>query len=369
MKNKNLPALETQRQVTTAIAPVPGEGLQSTRYEPRNLEDAFRLAQLVIESGIAPSGVRNKEQAFIILATGAELGLTAMQALRTINIIKGKPVMAADLMKALCVRSPQCVFFRRVKMRCKQHEGARDIESFNCDDCIARDSRLAVYETQRKGSPSPERVEFTIEDAKKADLLNGQNWRKYPRAMLKARAKAELARDVYPDLLAGLYTDEEMDAVRRAERRDEIGPPREPDNDNGDGDGFMPPAIDVDIVRAPRAPEDNSYGGGGDESPLNVETPAAPDELPAVEGTDEAPQVALCSQGDVDHLLALVFTSALEAGVDRLEAQKTMHRYIRDVQNVPNARHLPFLKLPAAISFASDPSNFRDAPEHSPVLA
>jgi len=42
--------------------------------------------------------------------------------------------------------------------------------------------------------------------AKSAALHQKDNWRTFPRAMLASRAKSELARDVYPDVLAGCFT-------------------------------------------------------------------------------------------------------------------------------------------------------------------
>ena len=61
------------------------------------------------------------------------------------------------------------------------------------------------------------RLCYTIEDAEKAGLLKpprqgkqGGPWHTIPRQMLRHRAKSELARLEYPDLLAGLYTPEEL---------------------------------------------------------------------------------------------------------------------------------------------------------------
>jgi hypothetical protein len=71
---------------------------------------------------------------------------------------------------------------------------------------------------------------FTMNDARLAKLVPGKpdsNWAKYPRAMLKARAISECAREACPDVLAGVsYTPEELgdtsvmvDAMATAPRR------------------------------------------------------------------------------------------------------------------------------------------------------
>ena len=52
-------------------------------------------------------------------------------------------------------------------------------------------------------------VTFTIEDAQRAGIVSDM-YRKHPKRMLSARCKAFLARDVYPELLMGLYDPDEL---------------------------------------------------------------------------------------------------------------------------------------------------------------
>ena len=47
-------------------------------------------------------------------------------------------------------------------------------------------------------------------DAVTAGLAGGDNWRKHPKAMLRARALSAIARLVYPDLLLGVYDPDEL---------------------------------------------------------------------------------------------------------------------------------------------------------------
>jgi hypothetical protein len=144
---------------------------------------------------------------------GHELGLSPMSALRTIHVVKGKPVLSADVMAGLALSSGLASYFR----------------------CVESTAQVATYETHRKGDPSPVRLSFTIQQAQQAGLAGGDNWRKYPDAMLRARAKAALARDVYPDALAGCYTEDEAQGFR--EDRSEPS--------------AVPVAIDVEIVERP----------------------------------------------------------------------------------------------------------------------
>ena len=70
---------------------------------------------------------------------------------------------------------------------------------------------------RRAGEGQPIRVTWTTDDARKAGLLNKQNWQRYPRQMLTARATSELARLIAPDSLGGLYTIEELEDGDRFE--------------------------------------------------------------------------------------------------------------------------------------------------------
>lgn len=53
------------------------------------------------------------------------------------------------------------------------------------------------------------RMTWTFEQAKKAGLVGKDNWKNYPRAMLRARCIAEGIRAVYPAALGGMLVSEE----------------------------------------------------------------------------------------------------------------------------------------------------------------
>jgi hypothetical protein len=168
--------------------------LATRAFEPDNIDQAEALAKTLFDSGLLPEGVKRPQAAFAIIVTGRELGLTAMQSLRGIHIIEGKPTLAADTMLALALQSENCEYFQ----------------------CIETTSTVATYETKRRGAPAPTKTSFSIEDAKKAKLLDRgrdpsmNNWNRYPAAMLRARCIAALARMVYPDVFMGIYDPDEL---------------------------------------------------------------------------------------------------------------------------------------------------------------
>lgn len=162
---------------------------QLSRYEPHDMKSALEFARVAVESGLVPSAVNTPQKAFIILVTGAELGLPPMQALRSIHVIEGRPCLSAELIVALVKRSPECVWFRLVESTCE----------------------VARYATLRRGEPEQTKFSFSMDDAQRASLTNKRVWRNYPDAMLRARASTALARAVYPDLLSGVYLPDELD--------------------------------------------------------------------------------------------------------------------------------------------------------------
>ena len=179
--------------MSTAITTTPPMSItpQVDPYAPVDLTSAEKLAEHIASSRLF--GITEPSKALVILATGYELGLSPMQSLRAIHVIEGKPSISADGLAAIVKRSPVCEYFREIETTDQQ----------------------STWETKRVGEPVA-RYTFTLAEARKAGLCkpNG-NWDKYPTRMLRARAKAFLARDIYPDVLIGLYSTEEMQDVAR----------------------------------------------------------------------------------------------------------------------------------------------------------
>lgn len=156
---------------------------------PRTVAELMSLAEILSKSDLLPKALRGKvpDVAMTIMA-GQEMGFSPGQALRNFHVIEGRPVLSADGMVALALGSGLARYFRRIE---------------EADDKV-------TYETLRAGEDKPRRCTWTKQMAKDAGLNTKDNWRLFPRAMLAARAKAELARDVYPDVLAGCAAQEEV---------------------------------------------------------------------------------------------------------------------------------------------------------------
>ena len=178
------PAVETAAPI--AVVPIPAEWEHG--LEPRSMEQAYRLAQSLHNSRMFFSDYGNPQAVLSTILLGRELGLPTMAALRSVHIIKGKHSLSAQLMVAIILNSGKADYFRL-------------IESTDTS---------CTYETKRKGRTEPTTHTYTIDDARTAGLLDNDNWKKRPKPMLRARCSSELSRIEYPDLLAGLYTPEEL---------------------------------------------------------------------------------------------------------------------------------------------------------------
>lgn len=195
-------ALATRAPQTMAA---PTETDHARAFEPRDLGEAVKLAQVLFASRLLPKALATPEAVVTAIVLGRELGLSAMQAIRGIHVIEGKPTLSADMMVALCKqRRDVCAYFT----------------------CTETSGTVATYETQRVGEPKPTKLSFTLEQAKAAGVVGKDNWRKFPDAMLRARASSALARIVYPDLVLGIYDPDELEPAPAPPR--DVTPPAAP---------------------------------------------------------------------------------------------------------------------------------------------
>lgn len=158
----------------------------------------WAFCQKVAQSTLLPEALKNKPaDVFVTILAGRDFGLSAMQSFRGINVIKGKPCFSADLMVAQVLKSGLAEYFQ----------------------LVSSDAKCAVYATKRKGGEKPTEMHFTMEQAITAGLPGrNPNYKIYPDAMLRARCASALARAVYPDVLFGVYEEDEANDIRASER-------------------------------------------------------------------------------------------------------------------------------------------------------
>lgn len=192
-----LPPLATTNAIVKA-APEQWE----LALEPTSGRAAFNLANHLWNSRLYQN-YGTAEAIFAVIMRGRALGLDATTALANFHIVEGRPTMSATLIVGLILASNKAEFFElvestneRATWATKRRGGKREITmTFDLDDAIA----AGVLERTREG---------VIRGVSRSGRAS--NWDKWRRTMLRHRASVELARAVYPDITAGLYTSDEI---------------------------------------------------------------------------------------------------------------------------------------------------------------
>lgn len=151
-----------------------------------SIETIERMASLGSKSGLF--GIKSPEQAAALMLIAQAEGISPALALRDYHVISGRPTLKADAILARFQQAGGKV--RWVKLT--------DQEA------------TAVFSHPAGGDVE---ISWTMEMAKKAQLLGNGTWQKYSRAMLRSRCISEGVRTVYPGVVCGVYTPEEIESI------------------------------------------------------------------------------------------------------------------------------------------------------------
>ena len=146
------------------------------------------LAAKVAGTDFVPEAMRGKPAVVAAaILYGRELGLEPMTALRSINVIKGTPSVKPEAMRGMVLAAGHDIRFPEM----------------TATRCVAEGRRIGQEEYTR--------VIYSMDDAKRAGLSGSNQYSKYPRQMLSARATAELCRLIFADVIGGLMADIELE--------------------------------------------------------------------------------------------------------------------------------------------------------------
>ncbi len=183
--------------------------------QPRDMDQAVRLAEMLANSGMVPKQyISNPQGTLVAMMMGSEIGLNPLQSLQNIAVINGKPSIYADALLALVQNHPKF----------GGHE-----------EDIDEDAMTAYCTVWRKGDEKKHTVSFSKADAQQAGLWGKSGpWQSYPKRMLMWRARGYALRDKFADALGGLITVEEardipeqdMGTAQRSEPNQPAAPAR-----------------------------------------------------------------------------------------------------------------------------------------------
>ncbi len=168
---------------STALVPTTNVAVK----QPQNSTDELSLKELstaLSNSKYFPDAL-TASQTMTKLVAARELGFGTLAGLTGIYVVKGRLSLSANLMASCVHRSGN--FRYRVKK----------LTNVECSiEFHERDPDSKKWETVGIST-------FTADDAKLAGLLTGDNYRKYPRNMLYARAMSNGCRWFCPSVFAG----------------------------------------------------------------------------------------------------------------------------------------------------------------------
>lgn len=175
---------------------------------PQTFDDAWRIAGALATSGL--TSFKRHEEALAAIMAGAEVGLPPFASLQSFMYVNGRLSMWGDAMLAL-------VQSRGHKVE-EWHEGSLEAGDFTAWCKVTRSDTGVIYLES-----------FSIEDAKRAGLWQTQEtvrrkskdggwyeakndapWFRYPKRMMKYRARGFGLRDGASDVLRGIKMVEEV---------------------------------------------------------------------------------------------------------------------------------------------------------------
>jgi hypothetical protein len=156
-----------------------------------------RMAISVAKSGLF--GIKTPDQAMALMLIAQAEGLHPAIAARDYHVIQGRPALKADAMLARFQTAGG-------KVRWTEYT----------------DKRVAGMFSHPSGGEVE--IDWTIEKARSLGFLSKDNWKNYPRAMMRARCISEGIRTVFPGCVVGVYTPEEVEDFDAPKPMRDMGP-------------------------------------------------------------------------------------------------------------------------------------------------
>jgi hypothetical protein len=123
-----------------------------------------------------------------------ELGLSPLNSLRCICVIKGTPTIWGTVKNALAIKSGNLIKIE------SEYFGKEMTDEWTC--------KVTVF---RRNPEMSFMAEFSYSDAKRANLITKDNWRLYPKKMLYNRAKNTAISEAFAELFYNIYSSEEIE--------------------------------------------------------------------------------------------------------------------------------------------------------------
>ncbi|RMF54172.1 MAG: hypothetical protein D6746_14780 [Bacteroidetes bacterium] len=207
MSPEQIRAVEASRRIGEAasrVRVVKGQGLV-----PVDGMGMMWLAKQFADAGLAKD-LKTPQQYAVVIQAGLERGLGPLAAIEQMTLIRGRLCLwgtgpMALVMASGLLKDYKGDYFNMPPANTKLTEWP-DEAGYRCS-------------ASRKDNSASMEYEFTVGDARLAGLWAASTWATHPKRMLKARAQTFLLRDLFPDVLMGLATEDEVEEVHAREQR------------------------------------------------------------------------------------------------------------------------------------------------------
>ena len=275
--------LAHQTPARPAVIDPSDRALERIMAQSKAMQAAHQLGSALAATSMVPQAYQGKpDDATAAILYGAELGLSAIQSLQNIFIVRGKPAVYSRTMVAQVIAAGHFVY---------------EIEA----------TPESVTWKGRRGDTGVEFTStWTIERARKAGFTTNKIYDSMPIEMLRAKAQAEVCRTMAPDVLLGIaHSREELELEQPRYVRNEAQAPT--------GAAGLRQRLDAPVSKP-------TEDGGLAEPPVADEPPAS-DEPPVEQ---KKPAQKLITAAQLKRLHAMLGEAGL--GNDRAGAQITHSR-------------------------------------------
>ena len=178
--------------------------------EQRKFNQAMQMAITLSRSQIVPMHFRGKaDDVFAAIQLGTELGFQPMQSLNCIVMIQGNATLKAQTMLALIrSRCPQAII--------EIEQGKEDATCF-----MARNKEDKGYKSEWSKEKAIGAKFAVAWDKELKKVKVKDNWENQPGNMAKWRAVMECARVIFPEVIMGLYSAEEIEDMNSGVDKEE----------------------------------------------------------------------------------------------------------------------------------------------------
>lgn len=296
-----LPPARNQNQTALAVL----------RENAEALDLAYNYAQSVCGTRVCPARFFQKpEDGAAAIMYGLEIGLSPSAALQKVVVIHGMPSLEARTMVALL--KPRGYKVRtleqtdeRVTVEGIDPDGDRYVSQWTIERAVKAgyvptlDERTGKYKTNANGK-----------------LIGNEKYLTDPQAMLKAKAQAEVCRDMAPDVLLGItYSTEELQSENWYEPRPRpAAPTSQPVTvEEIVGEPEPQPEQPKKAPRKPKAEKNTERAEAVEKATEQLSTDADP--------TPEQPEVQMASDDQLHRLGSLLAMEGFGADDDGLQGR------------------------------------------------